>query len=104
MAMSYKQSIAIAVDSGFWENVVTFAILRTAVAVFSENPATVGHIARAALATAVANNPSGYVARFAYLICCDDAFIALTVPQGNALSPAAAETRVSAVWNLLAGA
>lgn len=101
--MTTSQSYRVITDTD-WQQLVTYAIIRTALNVYSESGATTGHAARASLATRVLNSPTGFTPIFSLHIGCDDTFLALTVPQGVGLSLAAAETRVSAVWNAVAGA
>lgn len=101
--MTNKQMVATVTDTDFGQNVVLTAILRQALVIYAENPATTGHAARATLATAVARNPENYTRIFALLIGVDDAFLALTVVQGNNLAAATAEARIASVWNIVAG-
>lgn len=100
--MTERQSYGIVTDPD-WLQKFRVALNRAAVTVYGENPATAGHAARAALATAVVKAIEGYVPVFALLVGSSTEFLALTFAQGGQIPSTDLETRIAAVWNLVAG-
>lgn len=75
---------------------VASALLKQAIAVTGEAPATTNHTNRAALAKAVANNPDNYAAVFT---------LGIVVQQNPAAAPTDAQldTAIQALWDVFAG-
>ena len=76
------------------------AAITAAQTIYKEDPATVGHAARAVLATAVLNNPDAYAQRFLFAVATDPTIVA----NGAVPTDAQILTAVTNVWNAMAGA
>lgn len=89
--MSYTGQDTLARDVAFIPK-VRQSIVRAAIAINGENPATLHHIERANLAFQVLRNPDSFAPMFAQGVTADDTIT-------GASSDAAIDGRVSAIWD-----
>jgi alkylated DNA nucleotide flippase Atl1 len=101
MALTYIQMASLA-GSGEFLSRVRISMLRTAANVYGEAANTVGHAARATLATRVMNNPDQYSARF--VVICASRLDALANPNPSTATDTELDNALSSVWNAVAGA
>lgn len=97
--MTAVQAVNTITDTDFLK-LVAVAAVRTAIAVASEDPATVSHAARVTLASKIVNSPQNYAQLFALSCAADDAFLALTPAQvAGSYGLSVVQSRISTVYN-----
>ncbi len=86
---------------------VQYEMCVTASNVYSEASGTVGHVKRAAYASLVANNPTGYLPNVAQMVVTQLPLASTNIINSGTdvdTTNASIANFISAVWNLLAGA
>ena len=91
MAATYATDYTTATTTSF-QNRVMLSMISTAIAISNEGNGVANHAARAAYASKVLANPSGYAPVVAFGVAADG------VTDGSA-TDAQIDTRVSAIWN-----
>lgn len=98
MALSYNDLRNRALDGEF-QIQIAIALVRAALEVYSEDPATVGHAKRVAFARQVASNPEGAAHQFALLVAIEGDVIAVETKVDDAT----VQKAIAVIWDLLAG-